>query len=824
MKKHSPAGSGKKVAIVTTDIKGVIKCGGVGTSNAALAETLVAAGHEVTIFFAPATALSRQWIVDWQLEYSSKGIRLELIPEPSIPLEGHAPMMLSYAIYLHMKEMEFEIIHFSDMHGVGFYCLLAKKQGLAFQNSLLCVEAHGPSNWHKEGNNELPGSPEDLTYFHLERKSVEYADVLFSPSSSMLRWLQSTGWKLPSQVEVMSFPYPPLAKQGELEYLGRRSQLDEIVFFGRLETRKGLELFCDALELLPPHFLRNKTVTFLGVEGIAHWQPAGQYLEKRRVNWRFKWQWHSDFGQEAALQYLSRRNVLAVLPSFAETLGYTLIECAETGIPFIASDIESFGELLQPRHHKALLFDLTPESLAHAIHSACESGVPRGELRISQKELATRWSDWHFKAPKPKQLRVPQPVPRVSVCLVHKNRHQFLHQALDSLEKQTAKNFEVILMDDGSDDALSLRYLKSLTLPFKKRGWKLVRSQTSVGPCVQRNRAAKLARGEYLLFMDDDNIAKPEEIETFLKAALNTGADALTCAFDRFSSMQPPKPHQIPKSRWLAMGDSLAIGFIFNCYGDMNSFIKREVFLKLGGLRELKNVAGEDAEFFTRLVLAGYKMQFVPEALVWYRVHGENYSKNIDRFQTSLLMLKPYESILEQPEFAILMRFFRGVMYRVFPATGNGETRKVFHINETPMLGSADHQFKKRIFMARDAQGFQKLGKKGKIRLFRLPSGIKVETQNETGTLLLPKLQEKKRLLIEVEMTAVAPTICSLIYHEQVGKGRISKRAMTQNVSLGQNRLRFYVDHFHIKGALQFSPGSTAQQCLIRSLEIRTEP
>src|ERR1700683_4463964 len=134
-----PRGQCRSVAIVTTDIKGPIKNGGVGTAYATLAEKLAQDGHDVTIFFASRFSAYDEHFHLYQKAYSEKGIKLLSIPEPPFKLEGLPPARISFAAYLYLKDKSFDIIHFPDMHGIGYFSLLAKKSGAAFNNTVICV-------------------------------------------------------------------------------------------------------------------------------------------------------------------------------------------------------------------------------------------------------------------------------------------------------------------------------------------------------------------------------------------------------------------------------------------------------------------------------------------------------------------------------------------------------------------------------------------------------------------------------------------------------------------------------------------------------------
>lgn len=139
--------------------------------------------------------------------------------------------------------------------------------------------------------------------------------------------------------------------------------------------------------------------------------------------------------------------------------------------------------------------------------------------------------------------------PLVSICLVHYNRPQYLEQSLASIREQAFSNIEVVLVDNGSPSAEAQQFLDDLEPEFYDRGWQITRQANSYLGAA-RNRAAEATRGQYLPFMDDDNIAVPHEEETFVSVALHSGADILACAMASFVEQQENEPSYI----WLPLG------------------------------------------------------------------------------------------------------------------------------------------------------------------------------------------------------------------------------------------------------------------------------
>lgn len=241
------------------------------------------------------------------------------------------------------------------------------------------------------------------------------------------------------------------------------------------------------------------------------------------------------------------------------------------------------------------------------------------DLILSFEELGQKYSQISVEKTNLDQ----KPTERISVCISHKNRWELLIQALTSLQAQTYKNFEVILVDDCSDDAS--QYSQFQDNADKKFSFKieLHRNASSMGPGYSRNWAAQLSTSKYIMFMDDDNIAKPEELETFIIAAEANSADVVSCSFDNFRESTLDGIQLIEfGQRNIFLGGDLETAKKYNCLGDSNSFFKRESFLKIKGFFEDASLPNEDWELLLRMTQQGFKIITIPNSLFYYRWHS----------------------------------------------------------------------------------------------------------------------------------------------------------------------------------------------------------
>ena len=118
--------------------------------------------------------------------------------------------------------------------------------------------------------------------------------------------------------------------------------------------------------------------------------------------------------------------------------------------------------------------------------------------------------------------------PLVSVVVATYKRDEILLRALNSLATQTYKNFEIILVDDNADEAWNSRVSKIVD-KFKESNkditFKYIVNSPNQGSAKTRNIGIDAASGEFVTFLDDDDIYLPENLEKQVSNILGTNAD-----------------------------------------------------------------------------------------------------------------------------------------------------------------------------------------------------------------------------------------------------------------------------------------------------------
>ena len=396
------------VCIVTGELVGPFKNGGIGTSMTGLAELLSAYGAPVTVLYTGATKGVR--LAEWQARFRAAGVTLEDIAE--LPARRQAGPLAdigwtnAWTIYETLRQRAFDVVHFNDTGGEGVFCLVAKRLGLAFEKTLLSLAVHSPTEWILEANGHEPTWLGFTCSQTAERISLAAADLVWAPSRYILDWLAGRGCRLPRQVFNQQYviPTPDLFAAGRDKCVAAATPVapraprkpSEIVFFGRLEERKGVRLFAAAITRLADALARRRiAVLFMGKIGLIDGVPADRWLAARAAAWPFAWRIESGFGQREALDHLTRGDSLAVMASPIDNSPCTVYEALQFGIPFIAAATGGTGELVHPADRATHLFDYRVEALAARLRDILEHGIGIARPAIAVAETQARWLGMH---------------------------------------------------------------------------------------------------------------------------------------------------------------------------------------------------------------------------------------------------------------------------------------------------------------------------------------------------------------------------------------------------------------------------------------------
>ncbi len=650
------------ICFVANDFDYVMRNGGIGTYNWLMAHVLAGQGWNVHVLYCGGIRQRKEMLaVTERLRRAGIGWSyLQDFEEPDeSSVEGVTDIVqvylgerVRYALEELHRKHHFDLIEFAEWGALGFRCIQAKRAGVAFQDVRFVVKLHSSSQWMREGNHQWLADPNEVEVDYCERYAFERADIQLSPSRYMFDYARQIGWDVRSDAQVIPYPYP------EPEFVPAQApaaDTPELVFFGRLETRKGLQVFVRAVRQLDPRI----KVTFLGrVNMLGDGKTALEYIREELRGRSYTLL--TDYNREQALRYLSQGDRLAVIASLSDNSPFTVIECATNGLPFLASRVGGIPELLPdecfqerllfepdtrdllrclrayldlPASDRAALCEATRRATDVAAHNLAAAEQYRTLLQSSPEERATIAATSEDK-------------PLVSVAIAYYNLGAHLPDTLASLAAQTYPNVDVLVINDGSTDPHARQVFAEQQALYPQ--FRFV-SQDNAGIGATRNRGLAEARGEYFIPMDADNIARPHMIETFVSAIRkNPDLAALTCfclAFKDPSDLQ----NQEFDYAYRPTGGPHILASIKNIYGDANAIFRTEIFRAVGGYETDRDSSWEDLEAFVKLVNAGHRMDTIPEYLFYYRHLETGFSRITDTYLNQRRVLRQYYQLNNLP-------------------------------------------------------------------------------------------------------------------------------------------------------------------------------
>ena len=240
--------------------------------------------------------------------------------------------------------------------------------------------------------------------------------------------------------------------------------------------------------------------------------------------------------------------------------------------------------------------------------------------------------------------------PKVSVIIPCYNAEKFIVECLDSVIGQTLADIEIICVDDGSTDSTN-----SILNDYAKKDNRItVLQQINSGAGVARNKGLKIAAGEYLAFLDSDDVFEPEMLDKMYKTAQKEDLDIIVCRADRFHNHSKAKESiqwsvredLLPTKRPFA-GVDVDKNFYFTfVWWPWDKLYKRSYINSLGiEFQDLRTT--NDLFFVASAVVSAQRIDFIQDVLVHQRIDvksslSETREKSWDCFCHALVRVKQY--------------------------------------------------------------------------------------------------------------------------------------------------------------------------------------
>lgn len=545
------------------------------------------------------------------------------------------------------REGEPDIIECQDYAAPGYFILQKKFTCSGFLEQVPIVTHLHTPDFAVQMVNQYPRYKlPDYWIGRMEVASIRMADAVLSPSRFIAEDLdRRLGGGMPP---VTTIPYPwaeSVVAQGV-----HAGQANRFLYAGRVELRKGVEPMLAAAESL---WREGMDFTLELVGGDVHTPLKGgslkAYLEKRYAARIMEGRllFHGAQSHETCLR-LMREAAAVLVPSLWENYPNTCIEAMALGKVVIASTQGGQAEMVGNDGAAGILFSHEDVSgLVEAMRAALSlNGEERCRIgQVAQQRIAgfcnaadiVQRRVAHFEG----VIREHRPAsrypfnnrrlregvcapslpaePMVSVVVPFYNLGRYLPECLESIYASKGVRFEVIVVNDGSTDAMSIA---TLAEEEKKRyaGLRVLHIANG-GLANARNVGAEAARGELVAFVDADDCIGPE----FLARAV--------AVLQRFNNV-----HLVYSwVRFFDGGHGIWHSWTFDlpyllCHNELVplAVVRRDSFLQHGRNKAHIIYGLEDYEGWISMAEAGCGGVAIPEPLVRYRIREDSMFKVIE--------------------------------------------------------------------------------------------------------------------------------------------------------------------------------------------------
>jgi len=219
----------------------------------------------------------------------------------------------------------------------------------------------------------------------------------------------------------------------------------------------------------------------------------------------------------------------------------------------------------------------------------------------------------------------------VSIIIPAYNAERFIAETIDSVISQDYPDWELLIVNDGSTDST-----KSIIDTYAKRDERITTiHKTNSGVSDSRNTGIKHAKGDYIFFLDADDVWNPNNVSEKVNYLNKEKVDAV------YSSCELINESSIPMNSFLKGAANVTLSDILSSKGNYTTapsgiVVTKQVLEKIKGFDvHLSNNA--DTDFFISILAAKFKIGFITTALWKYRIHEGNMSKNVKLLEKDIL-------------------------------------------------------------------------------------------------------------------------------------------------------------------------------------------
>ena len=652
--------------------------GGISTYCYHTARMLAAQQHQVTVFI-PDDAVQ-----DYTISHA-EGIRLVRFNTHRTGVGnflGHTPALsYEFAIMLRdliRKEGKPDYIESQEYLALPYYLLQFKLLGYPeFTDVPVVLTLHSPAFlyllYNREGVYEFP----NYWTGEMEKSCIVSADLVIAPSRYMIDEIKKytrLAWNTGRLAVIRN----PFVVPDAPTY--KKITPNRIVFFGKLSPQKGVfEMFAYFRDMWDKGFKHPLTVIG-GTEKVYYpeMKTMGQLIQDKYKPYFEK----GLVALKGKIHPAEKENHLAdahviLIPSMNDNLPYAAIEAMSLGKVVLASRQGGHSEIIEDGK-QGFIFDhtipgdfenklnqvlaLSDEELAQIGQAArariqqllCYETIYTEKIKALQNIPTARRSIFPFTtdilggtmadaALQPGLL---------TVIIPFYNLGAYVRETVDSVLQSSYPHKEILIINDGSTEAQSLQVLKELeTLPDVQ-----VVHKKNEGLAESRNHGARLARGQFLAFLDADDKVHPDYYSKAIGVLQQYDNVFFVGAWVRYFGRK--------NSIWPTWNPEPPYFLIHNSVNSSALVYKTAAFLQAGFNDKLVDYGIEDYESVVNLLKNGFRGVVLPECLFYYRIRHNSMYRNITRHK----ILYSYSYIAQKH--AVLYNLFAPDIFNLVNANG----------------------------------------------------------------------------------------------------------------------------------------------------------
>ncbi|GBD86467.1 UDP-Glc:alpha-D-GlcNAc-diphosphoundecaprenol beta-1,3-glucosyltransferase WfgD [bacterium BMS3Abin03] len=235
----------------------------------------------------------------------------------------------------------------------------------------------------------------------------------------------------------------------------------------------------------------------------------------------------------------------------------------------------------------------------------------------------------------------------ISIILAAYNGSQYIREQLDSLLHQTCNDYEIIIIDDCSDDN-TYEMVKNFFANINNKNVQLIRNEENLGPTKSFEKGIKLCNGKYIAFCDQDDVWMPNKLSVLLETIENEKSDLVFAQSYLLNSGRKTGKRYPP----IRKAGNLFNQLLYNNARGATMLVRKDFIERILPFSPYDIY---DKWIYFSALCSG-KISFVNEPLDYYRIHSKNYVGNQFRFRKKEnLLIRLNNSVLFYKDFQKLV-------------------------------------------------------------------------------------------------------------------------------------------------------------------------